>query len=272
MRATHWFIAVMLGFLVGGCASTQQTAPTVTAPTAEMRQALAPTGQLRVAFLSGPLYATKDPATGQLKGVAVDLAKELARRIDVPWQAVLYPNPAAIIAGVKSGEWDVALMGINPERAAALDFSAPYMEAEQGYLARAGVPVASASDVDKSGIRVAVAEKTGADVHLSRTLKNATLVRTKSVGELDAVLDSGNADVIAATKALLFDRAAKRPGSRVLDGRFLVEPIGMGVPKGRNPIAATYVGKFVEEAKSAGLVRSAIERAGLRGVNVAPAK
>jgi polar amino acid transport system substrate-binding protein len=272
MRPTHWFIVLILGFLFGGCANTQQTAPAAMAPTAEARQALAPTGHLRVAFLSGPLYARKDPTTGELKGVAVDLGRELARRVGVPFQPVLYSNSGAIIAGAKSGEWDVALMGINAERAAAMDFSAPYMEVEQGYLARAGVPVASASDVDKSGIRVAVAEKTGADLYLSSVLKNATLIRTKSVGELDAVLDSGNADVIAATKALLFDRAAKRPGSRVLDGRILVEPIGMGLPKGRNVIAVGYVVKFVEDAKAAGLVRSAIESAGLRGVGVAPPK
>lgn len=272
MRVIHWFSVVMLGFLFGGCASTQRTAPATTAPTPEARQAVAPTGQLRVAFLSGPLYAAKEPTTGELKGVAVDLGRELAHRVGVPFQPVLYPNPGAILAGAKSGEWDVALMGINPERAATLDFSSPYMEVEQGYLARAGIPVTSASDVDKSGIRVAVAEKTGADVHLSSALKNATLVRTKSVAELDAVLDSGNADVIAATKALLFDRAAKRMGSRVLDGSFLVEPIGMGVPKGRNAIAAEYVSRFVEEAKATGQVKSAIETAGLRGVSVAPAK
>lgn len=272
MRAAHWFFAVMLAFLFSGCASLNRGAATAGSPPAETRQALAPTGQLRVAFLSGPLYATKDSTTGALKGVAVDLGMELARRIDLPFQAVVYPNPNAIITGAKSGEWDVALLGINAERATAVDFSAPYMEVEQGYLARAGVPVTSVSDIDKSGIRVAVAEKTGADLYLSSVLKNATLVRVKSVGELDAALDAGNADVIAATKTLLFDRAAKRPGARVVDGSFLVEPIGMGVPKGRNAIAAAYIGRFIEEAKATGLVRSAIETAGLRGVKVASAK
>jgi polar amino acid transport system substrate-binding protein len=266
MRITHWFIVAMLGFLLSGCASTQ------TAPTAEARQALAPTGQLRVAFLSAVLYATKEPATGELKGVAVDLGRELARRVGAPFQPVLYPNPAAIIAGAKSGEWDVALMGITAERALSADFSAAYMEVEQGYLVRAGVPIATASDVDKPGIRIAVIEKAGADLHLSGTLKNATLVRTKSLGELDAVLESGKADVIAATKTFLLGSAASRSGARVLDGRILVEPIGMAVPKGRNAIAAVYVGKFVEDAKAAGLVASAIERAGLRGVVVAPLK
>jgi polar amino acid transport system substrate-binding protein len=266
MQGTRWVVAAILGFVLCGGAGAQTASP------ADARQALAPTGQLRVAFLSGALYATKDPATGELKGVAVDLGKELARRAGVPFQPLLYPNPAAILAGATSAEWDVALMGINAERAAAVDFSAPYMEVEQGYLVRAGVPVATAAEVDRPGIRVAVIEKTGADLHLSGTLKHATLVRARNFGELDAALDSSNADVVAATKTALFERAASRSGARVLDGRFLVEPIGMGVPKGRDATAAAYVGKFVEEAKAAGLVQLAIERAGLRGVAVAPPK
>ena len=185
MRVAHWLIAAALGLLFGGCVSTQTTLPT------QARQALAPTGQLRVAFLSGVLYATKDTTTGELKGVAVDLGREVARRMGMPFQPVLYPNPAAIIAGAKSGEWDVALMGINAERAAAVDFSAPYMEVEQGYLVRVGVPVTTASEVDKPGIRIAVIEKAGADLHLSSTLKNATLVHAKNVGELDVYWSPG---------------------------------------------------------------------------------
>ena len=93
-----------------------------------------------------------------------------------------------------------------------------------------------------------------------------------SAADLYALFGAGKADVIAATKTALFAEAEKQPGSRVLDGRILFEPIGMGVPKGRDTAAAAYVGKFVEEAKAEGLVKSAIERAGLRGVVVAPVK
>ena len=265
MRTTHWLMTAIIGLLLMGAGIS-------TAPTPEARQALAPTGKLRVAFLLGPIHATKDPATGELKGVAVDLGKDLARRVGVPFDPVVYPNPPALIDGAKSGAWDVALVGINDERAAVMDFSAPYMEVEQGFLVRAGVSIATASDVDKTGIRIGVLEKSVADLYLSRTLKNATLVRIKSIPENYALLDTEKADVIAATKTALFTGATSRPGSRVLDGRILVEPIGMGVPKGRNAAAAVYVGKFVEEAKAAGLVKSAIERAELRGVVAAPLK
>ena len=266
MRTTHWLMTAILGLLLSGCAGIN------TAPTPEARQALAPTGKLRVAFFLAPLYAIKDPATGELKGVAVDLGTELARRVGVPFDPVAYSSPAALIAGAKSGELDVALTGIDSARAAVLDFSAPYVEIEQGYLVRAGITMATVSDADRTGIRVGVVEKSAGDTLLSRTLKNATLIRANNIAELSTLLESGKADVIATGKTGLFAAAGKLPGSRVLDGSILVEPIAMGVPKGRDSTAAAYVGKFVEEAKAEGLVKSAIERAGLRGVVVAPLK
>lgn len=267
MRLRNWLSAGVVGLFIGGCVGMQSGVSSGT------KAALAPTGKLRVAFLStAPIYSTKDPATGELKGVAVDLGRELSRRVGVPFEPVGYAAVPALIGGAKAGEWDVALMGINAERATAMDFSAAYMEVEQGYLVHAGVPIATASDVDKGGIRIGVLEKAGADIYLSRTLKNAVLVRTTSAAELYALFGAGKADVIAATKTALFAEAEKQPGSRVLDGRILVEPIGMGVPKGRDSAAAAYVGKFVEAAKAEGRVKSAIERAGLRGVVVAPLK
>jgi polar amino acid transport system substrate-binding protein len=266
MRVHYWLNAVVVGLFIGGCAEMQAAPPPAT------KAAVAPTGKLRVAFLSGPLYATKDPSTGELKGVAVDLGKELARRVGVPFDPVIYPNPPALIAAAKPGEFDIALTGINAERARAMDFSAPYMEVEYGYLVRAGVPIATISDVDKAGTRIGVLEKSGGDLHLSSTLQNAAVVRVKSIAELSALFGAGKADVIAATKTTLFSEAERQPGSRVVDGRFLAEPIGMGVPKGRETAAAAYVGKFVEEAKAKGLIKSAIERAGLRGAVVAPLK
>ncbi|MHC2283042.1 polar amino acid transport system substrate-binding protein [Bradyrhizobium diazoefficiens] len=141
------------------------------------------------------------------------------------------------------------------------------MEVEQGYLVRADIQ--GEADVDKDGVRIGVLEKAGADVLLSRALKKATLVRAANVSELFALLDTAKVDVIAATKTALFAGAGSRQGLRVLDGSILVEPIGIGIPKGRSA-AAAYVEKFVKDAKAEGLVKSAIERAGLRGVVVGP--
>lgn len=259
-------LAVTLAGLIASCAGVN------TAPNRDAKAALAPTGKLRVAFVSTSIYAFKDPSTGDLKGIAVDLGSDLARRLEVPFEPLLYSNVTALLAGAKGGEVDVALMGINAERATALDFSSPYMEVELGYLVRPGSPIANASEIDRSGVRVGVLEKGGSDLHLSRTLKSAELVRAPNASELYALLKSARVDAVASTKTALYVEAEKLPGSRVLDGRFLVEPIGAGVPKGRNPAAASYVANFIEMEKANGQVKAAIDRAGLRGVVVAPPK
>ena len=78
--------------------------------------------------------------------------------------------------------------------------------------------------------------------------------------------------MVARTKSRLFDEVPKLPGSRVVEGRISVEPIGIGVPKGRNGAGARFVEQFVADAKASGQVRRAIESAGLRGVTVAAAR
>jgi len=265
-KRLEWISAAALVLLLNGCADMQ------TVSTQEERQALAPTGKLRVGFLSSSaLYARKDPASGELKGVAIDLGTELARRIGVPFEAVGYPSISAQLAGAKSGEWDVAMMAINSQRALIVDFTAPYMEVEFSYLVPGGSSISTLSDVDKPGVRIGVVQKGGPDVRLSRTLQSATLVRVPTLADMVEALKTGRADALAATKPTLLGMSAKIPASRVLQGRFFTTGIGMAVPKGR-AAGAAYVVRFVEEAKAEGLVKAAIERAALRGVIVAPLK
>ncbi|MBI2998688.1 MAG: transporter substrate-binding domain-containing protein [Deltaproteobacteria bacterium] len=266
MPTTHWLRTAILGLLLTGCAGIS------TAPTTEGRQALAPTGKLRVGLqLGNPLNVIRDSASGEMKGVAFDLGKELARRMGVPFEPVLYPSVGAVLDGGKSGAWDVAFVGFSPARAKEWEFSALHLEVEFGYLVPGGSSISTMADVDRPGIRVAVQEKSGPDSFFSRTLKNTVMVRASSnPGALEA-LKSGRADVMGSLKPILFEMSNQLPGSRVLDGRPGVDPHAMAMPKGRD-LGVAYARRFIEEAKSEGLVKAAIERAGLRGVIVAPLK
>lgn len=263
MRTIHWLTAIF-ALMLTGCVGMH------TAPTPEARNALAPTGKLRVGFIStSPIHATKDAASGEFKGVAVDLGKELARRIGVPFEPVAYSSVPALIAGATTGEWDVATMGINAERALVVDFTAPYMEVEFSYLVPQGSPISTLSDVDRPGVRIGVVEKSSPDVYLTGTIRSATLVRAPTVAGMVESLRAGRADALFGTKAGMLSQAEKLAGARVLEGRSGGEETGMAIPKGRD-LSAAYVRKFVESAKSEGLVKAAIERAALRGVVVAP--
>lgn len=260
---THWVMATIFGLLLTGCAGISS------APTPEARQALAPTGKLRVGFLLNPIHGTKDAASGEFKGVAVDLGKELARRAGVPFEPVAYSTVTALLAGAKTGEWDVTMIGISAERALVMDYTAPYMVVEFAYLVPTGSPIAKLSDVDRAGVRIGVVEKGSPDAFLTGTVRNATLVRVPTYAALVGLLPAGSADALFSLQTGLLSEAEKSAGTRVLEGRSGGESTGMATPKGRDRSGA-YLRQFVELAKSEGLVKAAIERAALRGVVVAP--
>jgi len=266
MRTTHWPMTAMLGLLLTGCAGMH------TVPAPEVRQALAPTGKLRVGLqLGSPHNVIRDSVSGEMKGVGFDLGKELARRMGVPFEPVLYPSVGALLDSGKSGAWDVAFVGFSPARAKEWDFTALHLEVEFGYLIPGGSSISTMADVDRSGIRVAVQEKSQPDIFVSRTLKNAVVVRASSLAGTLEMLKSGRADVIFSIKPSLFEVSNQLPGSRVLDGRPGIDPHAMAMPKGRD-LGVAYARQFIEDAKSEGLVKAAIERVGMRGAVVAPLK
>jgi len=125
------------------------------------------------------------------------------------------------------------------------------------------------ADVDRPGVRIAVQEKSQPEVFLGRIVKNATLVRGPSLAATLEMLKSGRADAIFSIKPSLFEASNQLPGSRVLDGAAGMDPHAMVMPKGRDR-GVPYAHKFIEDAKSRGLVKDAIDRAGMRGAIVAP--
>ena len=248
--------------VLSACASAQPDQPA--------RAELAPGGRLRAGLnFNNVLLTGKDPATGEPRGVAVDLARELGRRLDVPVDIVPYDSAGALADSAGSGAWDVAFLGIEPARAVEIDFTAAYVEIESTYLVPAGSPLQTVADVDRAGVRIAVSEKSAYDLFLTRTLQHAQLVRAQAVdGAIRRMVDE-KLDAVAGLRPVLLTFVEKLPGSRVLDGGFTTVQQGVGTPKGRQAGAA-YLRSFVEDAKASGLVAQVIEKNGVRGLTVSP--
>jgi polar amino acid transport system substrate-binding protein len=264
MRTIHWLTSSVFGVLLAGYAAAQTT------PSQEERQALTPTGKLRVCFLSSsPVHVTRDQVSGESRGVAIDIGNELARRLGAPSEWVGYRTPTEIESSAQSDQWDVCVFAVTPARSKLMDFSPPLMEVEVGYLVPAGSSLASLSDVDQPGIRIAVQAKTVTDTHLSTSVKSASLLRVPSPTDPIDLVASGNADAFAHLKPFLALSSGRLPGSRILDGKIFSDQIAIAVPK-RRSAGLDYVRVFVADAKSSGFIKSSIERAGLRAVAVAP--
>jgi polar amino acid transport system substrate-binding protein len=239
--------------------------------TPAVRAELVPTGTLRAGINYGNfILARKDPTTGESRGVAIDLTRELGRRLGAPVELVAYDTVAAMVDAARTGAWDIAFLGIDPARAGEIGFTAAYLQIDATYLVAATSPLRAVADVDRDGVRVAAPARANYELFLSRTLKHAELVRAPSADAAFELLATGRVDALAGLRQALIGLTARLPGSRMLDGQFMAVQQAIGVPKGREA-GLHYLRDFVEDAKSSGLVGRAIEQTGARGVSVAPA-
>lgn len=271
MNALHSFhrgagLAAALLFAIT-TASAWAAAPA--APPAA-RTELAPAGKLRVGLLARTAsYVTKDGSATEMQGVAVDLARELAKQLGVPFEPVRYDAVSKLVDGAKAGEWDVAFLGFDPGRAALMDFTAAYAEVGNSYLVPARSKISKLSDVDKAGHRIGVAQRSVQDRFVTKSIKHAQLVRLSSSRDGVKLLASGSIDALIGNRSNLLSYVENLPGSRILEGSTFNVEHSMGIAKGR-PAGTAYAKKFIEYAKSSGLVQKAIDRSGQRGINVAP--
>jgi polar amino acid transport system substrate-binding protein len=238
--------------------------------TPAVRADLCPTGTLRAGINYGNfILATRDRATGESRGVAVDLARELAERLGVPLAIVAYDSVAVMGDAAPTGIWDIAFLGSDPLREALMSFTAAYLEIEATYLVPGASPLRTAAEVDRAGLRVAAPARANYELYLRRNLASAQLVSTPSGEAAFDLLARGEVDALAGLTQGLLGLLDKLPGSRLLEGRFMGVQQSIAVPRGHDAGLA-YVRRLVEDAKVSGLVARAIAQTGARGVSVAP--
>jgi polar amino acid transport system substrate-binding protein len=231
---------------------------------------LAPNGRLHAAINAGNVVLVqRDPAGGEPHGITVDLARELAQRLGVPSDLVVYDAAGRVTDAVKTGAWDVAFVAIEPVRAQVIGFTAPYVIIEGTYMAAVDSPLKSIADVDRAGVRIAVARGSAYDLYLSRTLEHATLVRYPSPPLALEGYITDKIDVAAGVRQQLVQFVKTHPNQRVMDGHFQEIREAMGTPLGRDA-GLRYLRTFVEEMKSSGFVAAALRRSGQLDAVIAP--
>jgi polar amino acid transport system substrate-binding protein len=249
-----------------GSARSRESQVVSTMPTA-VRAQLAPNGRLRAAlnYSNFLLVSTRAP---EHTGVAPDLARELARRAGATVEFVGYENAGLVADAAKDWAWDVAFIGAEPARAAAITFTPAYVEIEATFLLPGNSPLWSIDDVDREGIRIATTARAAYTLYLQRTLRHATLVEADtSQGAFDLFTRS-NLDALAGLKPRLLDDVKQIPAARLLAGRFTAVQQAMGVTKD-HASAAAYLEAFVDEIKTSGLLASLIEKHGAHGLTIA---
>lgn len=234
--------------------------------TAEIVGDLAPTGTLRASInLGNPVLAH---GTAQAPGgVTVDIAREVGRRLDVPVRLVCFDAARESYQAMADGRADMCFLAIEPAREDAVAFTAPYVVIEGVYAVPGESAIANVADVDRPGVRIGVNRGSAYDLFLTRTLRDATLVR----GD-DGVAEflTRGLEAVAGISQPMAELVATRPEIRLVDGRFMEIRQAVGTTRTRRPETVGFLRDLVEELKANGFVAAALRRANRSDDLVAP--
>ena len=253
--------------------SLMLVAPGTLCARAEGAADIAPTGSLRVAVGVGPapspFWTTRDPATGKLRGVTIELGKAAAEKLGVPLQLVEYPNSGEIAAAAAKDAWDISFMPADPERARFVDQGPAYVAYLSGYLVRAGSDIGEVAEVDRPGRRVGVIEGTGTARAVASDVKHASLTIFPRAEAAAEAIGQGELDALAMGMEAVKDLSKKLPGTKVINEVIHSTGVVVVVPKGHAAVGE-WAARFISGAKADGTVRRALDTNGFTEEEVAP--
>jgi polar amino acid transport system substrate-binding protein len=236
---------------------------------ADVARSIAPSGRLRAAINFGnPVLAQRRP-DGSSGGISHALAAELARKLGLALDCIEFDAAGKVVDAIKDDAWDIAFLAFDPLRSEQIAFSPPYVVIEGTYLVRSNSAYQDTAALDGHGVRIAVGRGAAYDLFLSRTLKQAQVVRAAtSSAAVDLFLADG-LEAAAGIRQPLEAVARTNPSLRVLPDRFAKILQAMALPRSR-AVGLPYLTKFIEEMKASGFVAEALRVSGQPDAQVAP--
>jgi polar amino acid transport system substrate-binding protein len=223
-------------------------------------------GELRIGLFPSFMYV-REPGSGTLRGIAVELARPLAADLGMMARLIEYPAPPQVVAALRDGACDVAFLGVDPVRGRDVDFSPPLMRADFTFLVPPGSAVGAIADVDSPGVRIAVVLGHAMETALAGQVEQATRVYAATPDAAFELLQGGGADVLAGIRPGLMAYARRFPRSAVLSDKYGANTLALAVAKG-DAEGLARISAFVAAAKASGLAQHAIAAAGLEGIDV----
>ncbi|WP_350278658.1 transporter substrate-binding domain-containing protein [Kribbella sp. HUAS MG21] len=227
---------------------------------------LAPSGVLRVSInLGNPVLAqgtSEEPA-----GVTVDIARELAARLELPLELVCFDAARKSFEALTTGRADLCFLAIEPARAAEVAFTAPYVVIEGVYAVPQDSKLTTVADVDAPGVRIGVKQGSAYDLYLTRTLQQATIVRGEEGVD---VFRAEGLEVAAGIRQPITRYVAEHPDLRLIDERFMQIQQAVGTTMTKQPATVAYLHDLVEDLKSSGFIARSLTASGQSDTLVAP--
>jgi len=175
-------------------------------------------------------------AQRQAEGFDIDLANMVAKALGVKVELVQLTG-ANRIPFLLTDKVDIVIsvMGLTPERAKQIMFTAPYADTSLAVYGAKSQNVKSADQL--ASFRVVAAKGTTQDIGLSEMNPRATIMRTEDDATAAQAYITGQADMIA-TNSLIIPDLMKRAPNKEFDLKFVIRrsPAHMGVRMGEHSL------------------------------------
>ena len=131
-------------------------------------------------------------------------------------------------------------------------------------MIRNDLNINSLQDVDKKGIKIAVAERSAYDLWLTENIKNADLIRAKSIDESFAIFQENKYEVLAGLRPKLVDEIKKTTDCFILNEPFTYINQCIGSKPG-NLEAENFINNFVKKNIENGFVKNLLSKYNVLG-------
>ena len=221
---------------------------------------IAPTGVLRVGVnMSNFLLVNSKDKLGVIDGVSPGIGKKLAKELNISFEIVQFANPGLLADAVDNNEWDIGNIASEKERGKTIDFSDPYVNIDANFLFREEDNFKNNNDIDQSGIKIGVFERSAYDLWLTENFKKAELIRVNSIEESHNLFKENKVNILAGLKSNLIDEMKKNNNYEMIQSPFTYIKQSIGIKKG-NPELLDFINKFISNNIKEGYIKSLLQQ------------
>ena len=221
---------------------------------------IAPTGELRVGLnMSNFLLVNSKDVKGLPDGVSPDIGKKIAKELNVNCKLVQFERPGLLADAVDDNKWDIGNIAYEKERSKTIDFSDPYVNIDANFIFRNKHNFKSNEEINSSGIKIAVVERSAYDLWLSDNFKNAELIKVKTIDSSHKLFREGSVDVLAGLKPKLLEELEINDDFKIISKPFTYIKQSVGIKKG-NPEILDFLNDFISKLIKEGYVESLLKK------------
>ena len=184
------------------------------------------------------LFGFRNPATGQLEGFDIDIAREIARSIfgDPDRIQLRVVDASQRESALQNGEVDLVVRtySITCERKQKVAFSTVYFNANQKVLSVKGSGIESFQAL--SGLRVCAVSGTTSLAKLFELNPPPKVFGASTWTDCLLMLQQGQVDAISTDDVVLRGLAHQDPNVNVVGESVAVEPYGIGIKRGNDDL------------------------------------